>query len=550
MIKEGVVIGDEYVLLKKLGQGSQGTVWSAENTLKQVVAIKFVAFYKINNTLKTGLPRLLNHGSIGEYYYIVMSMLGSSLQDMINKNKDKFSLITVLQIGIQLVCAIENLHNSGFIHSDIKPDNILIESDDFSDVGSSLIYIVDFGISIKASEISGSNNISQETGASSTVIKRTAPIFKGNIAFSSTNQMMGRQAKRSDDMISLLYLMIYLSEGRLPWSSQRVSKNQQEAFRNQLKDPNIIDYAYYINELTKAHPKGLRSFDWVMDWTIQNENWYNSYFEKELIFKNFLKRNEINNGAKALIQQKKSLTQQNLYRPVDRQFINSNIVNSESLQKLNHDQISPLRPNLGKNQFFFGNNINSILKQQVYKPYHRLNNSQVQEISQDSQGKLKTYGRLNQQDISQLQQQLVHSRHSITASNRDLMQFFQKVNNNQQSRHKSPENQDDIGSVRSQLFQFNLGQYSRANLNIASFVLASELGDLKFSQNFIENYQNIASQCWFQNYLITDNTCIQEDDIDEDLNSIEILRNQYEKYNTESVPKTNNLKLLIGNQQI
>ena len=42
---------------------------------------------------------------------------------------------------------IRNLHSIGVLHLDIKPDNIIIDSNDFSHADSSLISLVYFGIS-------------------------------------------------------------------------------------------------------------------------------------------------------------------------------------------------------------------------------------------------------------------------------------------------------------------------------------------------------------------------------------------------------------------
>ena len=54
-----------------------------------------------------------------------MERLGVSLVDIFKKNKMKFSLKQIVALGMQLIDAIEKLHEVGFIHCDLKPDNIL-----------------------------------------------------------------------------------------------------------------------------------------------------------------------------------------------------------------------------------------------------------------------------------------------------------------------------------------------------------------------------------------------------------------------------------------
>ena len=43
------------------------------------------------------------------------------------KRKKIFKKIDILKIGIQMLKLIEQLHSIGYVHRDIKPDNILLE---------------------------------------------------------------------------------------------------------------------------------------------------------------------------------------------------------------------------------------------------------------------------------------------------------------------------------------------------------------------------------------------------------------------------------------
>ena len=58
--------------------------------------------------------------------FIVMEKLGMSLKDMLMNIDDSFCLVDTLKIGIQLINLVEKLHKIGYIHCDLKPDNILI----------------------------------------------------------------------------------------------------------------------------------------------------------------------------------------------------------------------------------------------------------------------------------------------------------------------------------------------------------------------------------------------------------------------------------------
>jgi casein kinase 1/casein kinase I family protein HRR25 len=54
-----------------------------------------------------------------------MERLGVSLVEVIKRNALKFSYVQIISFGCQMLDALESLHELGFVHCDIKPDNIL-----------------------------------------------------------------------------------------------------------------------------------------------------------------------------------------------------------------------------------------------------------------------------------------------------------------------------------------------------------------------------------------------------------------------------------------
>ena len=71
------------------------------------------------------------------------------------------------------------MHSVGFIHLDIKPDNVLLGSSDMASAKSKIVYLIDFGISRKYKEPEGTH-----------VPFRTDVPFTGNIVFSSVNSFL------------------------------------------------------------------------------------------------------------------------------------------------------------------------------------------------------------------------------------------------------------------------------------------------------------------------------------------------------------------------
>ena len=49
-----------------------------------------------------------------------------TLDDIFLENVGYLKVIDILKLGIQLVKNIRNLHNSGHLHLDIKPDNVMV----------------------------------------------------------------------------------------------------------------------------------------------------------------------------------------------------------------------------------------------------------------------------------------------------------------------------------------------------------------------------------------------------------------------------------------
>ena len=61
---------------------------------------------------------------------MVMELLGPSLERIMTKLKQTFTLKTILMIGIQAIKRLQFMHKKTIIHRDLKPDNILIGLND------------------------------------------------------------------------------------------------------------------------------------------------------------------------------------------------------------------------------------------------------------------------------------------------------------------------------------------------------------------------------------------------------------------------------------
>lgn len=101
---------------------------------------------------------------------------------------------------MSLIQSLKVLHEYGFIHNDLKLDNMVI-GDQY---GGSLnqIKLIDFGLTKCYSDQYGIHNPNVPQ------IK-----FEGNLAFCSYNALKGNSLSRRDDLISLVYILLYLHSG-------------------------------------------------------------------------------------------------------------------------------------------------------------------------------------------------------------------------------------------------------------------------------------------------------------------------------------------------
>ena len=132
------------------------------------------------------------------------------------KRDGKFTTESVYSLGLQLISIMEQIHGAGLVFNDLKQDNILFDFDANMDKMSTSeenifennnINLIDFGFATQY--------IDEETNEH--VKKQQLDVFRGNMVFASLNQMKFYTTSRRDDLISLLYFMVFLlKESNLP----------------------------------------------------------------------------------------------------------------------------------------------------------------------------------------------------------------------------------------------------------------------------------------------------------------------------------------------
>lgn len=212
MIKIGMIIGDRYEILEKIGTGGMSDVYKAKcHKLNRYVAIKvlkqefsenanFVSKFRVEAQAAAGLmhPNIVNVYDVGEengIYYIVMELVeGITLKKYIEK-KARLSVKEAVSIAIQVSMGIEAAHNNHIIHRDIKPQNIIISKE-------GKVKVTDFGIAKAATSNTITSNV------------------MGSVHYTSPEQARGGYSDEKSDIYSLGITMYEMLTGRVPFNGE------------------------------------------------------------------------------------------------------------------------------------------------------------------------------------------------------------------------------------------------------------------------------------------------------------------------------------------
>src|SRR3954464_11330388 len=156
-------LADRYVIERLLGHGGMSTVHLAEEKKHQrKVAIK-VLNHEFGGSVgaerflrEIGIAARLAHPHIvplidsgesdGSLYYVSPYVTGGSLRDKLNREK-RLSVTETLRIAHEIGTALDYAHRAGFVHRDVKPENILFADDH--------ALLADFGIAHVSTATSG-----------------------------------------------------------------------------------------------------------------------------------------------------------------------------------------------------------------------------------------------------------------------------------------------------------------------------------------------------------------------------------------------------------
>ena len=234
---------DKYVLRECIGSGAFGEVWSAESaSTGEPVAVKMERIR--GNPVPTlqyesrvlqllqgipGIPSLRYFGRKDDMdgIFMMTELLGPSLETLatsqrldmrshVIKNPPPHHADFISGIGRQMLQRLKSIHCRGMVHRDVKPDNFVFARTPVLDLSRRanskpnssvpLLYLIDFGMAKRIDRKEGQG-------------QQGSPLI-GSARYASLAAHRGEALGRRDDLISMMYSLMYVTNGgALPWQN-------------------------------------------------------------------------------------------------------------------------------------------------------------------------------------------------------------------------------------------------------------------------------------------------------------------------------------------
>ncbi|MGP4008576.1 serine/threonine-protein kinase [Streptomyces sp. 4N124] len=234
--KSARLLAGRYRLGDVLGRGGMGTVWRAEDeTLGRTVAVKELRFPSnidddekrrlITRTLREAkaIARIRNNSAVTVFDvveeddrpWIVMELVeGKSLAEVIRED-GLLEPRRAAEVGLAVLDVLRSAHREGILHRDVKPSNVLLESD------TDRVVLTDFGIA----QVEGDPSITS-TG-----------MLVGAPSYISPERARGHKPGPAADLWSLGGLLYASVEGAPPYDKGSAIATLTAVMTEPLEEP-------------------------------------------------------------------------------------------------------------------------------------------------------------------------------------------------------------------------------------------------------------------------------------------------------------------------
>jgi serine/threonine protein kinase/tetratricopeptide (TPR) repeat protein len=237
-LEPGMMLGERYEILKRLGEGGMGAVYKArDHELDRMVALKVIRpelaghpdilrrfkqeLILARQVTHKNVVRIFDLGTADGRKFITMDFIeGRDLKSILNE-RGKLPAVEAVPIAKQICRGLEAAHVEGVVHRDLKPQNIMLD-----DAGR--VWLMDFGLA-RSMELAG--------------LTRTG-VLMGTPDYMSPEQARAEKVDARSDLFSLGIIFFEMLTGQLPFRADTLmakllQRVQQRAVAVTEIDPTI-----------------------------------------------------------------------------------------------------------------------------------------------------------------------------------------------------------------------------------------------------------------------------------------------------------------------
>ena len=250
----GRVLDGRYRIESLLGEGGMGAVFVGEHLkLMKKVAVKVihpefagdgdVADRFAREAVAAGqmehphVASATDYGTLpeGGAYLVMQYVRGSSLRDVMDE-AGALGWLRACEIGAQVADALAAAHQKGYVHRDLKPDNVMLEP---RDDGSQLVKVLDFGIARVASE--------KAVGGGGRTLTRVGTVI-GTPGYMAPEQALGEPVDYRADLYALGLLLHEVVTGQALFAQKELTA---------IVTRQLTETPPRLSELAQGVPQGL-----------------------------------------------------------------------------------------------------------------------------------------------------------------------------------------------------------------------------------------------------------------------------------------------------
>lgn len=232
MIKIGDKIDDRYRIISRIATGGMADVYEANDlVLKRIVSLKimkeallhdpenFARFKRETEAAASlvhpNIVRVYGRGMVeGRPFMSNEYIKGQTLRDKLNFSMT-FPLAQTCDIMLQLASGLSFIHKNGYVHRDIKPDNLFYLPD-------GTVKISDFGIACKIGE------------------KQEGDAIQGTVYYCAPEVLMGEPASPSNDIYSMGCVFYEILTGKVPFDGESLSDVAMKQMKKRFPEPSKL----------------------------------------------------------------------------------------------------------------------------------------------------------------------------------------------------------------------------------------------------------------------------------------------------------------------